>query len=113
MNYSYFEIGGQIVECQQHSTSIPSPLPSPSSFRGAPTALPVAQVQGQRKQKVAGGRKGDRTSERKQAAKVIGGAAIRAGVAILMVPDPLPLVDEIAGLVLIAGGAGLVYYSES
>jgi hypothetical protein len=38
---------------------------------------------------------------------------IRAGVAILMVPDPLPLVDEIAGIALIAGGAGLVYYSES
>jgi hypothetical protein len=113
MNYSYFEIGGQIVECQQHSTSIPSPLPSPSSFRGAPTALPVAQVQGQRKQKVAGGRKGDRTSMRKESAKLIGGGMIRAGVAILMVPDPLPVVDEIAGLALIAGGAGLVYYSES
>ncbi len=110
---SYFEIGGQIVECQQHSTSIPSPLPSPSSFRGAPTALPVAQVQGQRKQKVAGGRKGDHTSIRKESAKLIGGGMIRAGVAILMVPDPLPVVDEIAGLVLIAGGAGLVYYGEN
>jgi len=113
MNYSYFEIGGQIVECQQHSTSIPSPLPSASSFRGAPTDLPVAQVQAQRKQKVAGGRKADRTSIRKESAKLIGGGMIRAGVAILMVPDPLPLVDEIAGLALIAGGAGLVYYGEN
>ncbi len=77
---------------------------------GGPTALPVAQVQGQRKQKVAGGRKGDRTSIRKESAKLIGGGMIRAGVAILMVPDPLPVVDEIAGLALIAGGAGLVYY---
>lgn len=110
---SYFEIGGQIVECELHSTSISSPSPSPSSFRGAPTALPVAQVQGQRKQKVAGGRKGDRTSIRKESAKLIGGGMIRAGIAILMVPDPLPLVDEIAGVVLIAGGAGLVYYGEN
>jgi len=110
---SYFEIGGQIVECELHSTSISSPFPSPSSFRGAPTALPVAQVQGQRKQKVAGGRKGDRTSIRKESAKLIGGGMIRAGIAILMVPDPLPLVDEIAGVVLIAGGAGLVYYGEN
>ena len=113
MNYSYFEIGGHIVQCQQHSTSIPSPLSSPSSFRGAPTALPVAQVQAQRKQKVAGGRKGDRTSMRKESAKFIGGGMVRAGVAILMVPDPLPLVDEIAGIVLITGGAGLVAYGES
>jgi len=113
MNYSYFEIGGQLVECQLHSTSIPSPLFSPSSFRGAPTGRPVAQVQGQRKQKVAGGRKGDRTTIRKEGAKIVGGAMIRTGVAILMVPDPLPLVDEIAAVVLIAGGAGLVYYSES
>ena len=113
MNYSYFEIGGQLVECQQHSTSIPSPLSSPSSFRGAPTTPTVAQVQGQRKQKVAGGRKGDRTSIRKEGAKLVGGGMIRAGVAILMVPDPLPFVDEIAAVALIAGGAGLVYYSES
>lgn len=113
MNHSYFEIGGQLVECQQHSTFIPSPLPSPSSFRGAPTALPVAQVQAQRKQKVAGGRKGDQSSMAKESAKLIGSGMIRAGVAILMVPDPLPVVDEIAGLVLIAGGAGLVYYGES
>jgi len=110
---SFFEIGGQLVECQTRSTSIPSPLSSPSSFRGAPTALPVAQVQGQRKQKVAGGRKGEQTSVRKEGASLVGGGMIRAGVAILMVPDPLPLVDEIAAVVLIAGGAALVYYGES
>jgi len=113
MNYSYFEIGGQLVECQLHSTSIPSPLPSPSLFRGAPTARGVAQVQGQRNLKEAGGRKGDRTSVRKEGAKLVGGGMIRAGVAILMVPDPLPLVDEIAAVVLIGAGAALVYYGES
>ena len=113
MNYSYFEIGGQIVECQTRSTSIPSPLPSPSSFRGAPTGLPVAQVQGQRKQKVAGGRKGEQRTIHKEGAKLVGGGMIRAGVAILMVPDPLPLVDEIIAVSLIAGGATLVYLAEN
>jgi hypothetical protein len=112
MNYSYFEIGGQLVECQQHSTSIPSPLPSPSSFRGAPTGRAVAQVQGQRKQKVAGGRKGDLGIGRKMT-KTVGTTMIRTGVAILMVPDPLPLVDEIVAVSLIAGGATLVYLAEN
>ena len=110
MSYSYFEIGGQVVECQMHSTSIPSPQPSPSSFRGAPTDLSVAQVQEQRKQKVAGGRKGDRTIPM---AKLIGQGMIRTGVAILMVPDPLPFVDEIVGGILIGGGAVLIYASEN
>jgi len=110
---SFFEIGGHLVECQTRSTSIPSPLSSPSSFRGAPTALPVAQVQGQRKPKGAGGRKGEQTSISKEGASLVGGGMIRAGTAILMVPDPLPLVDEIAAVVLIAGGAALVYYGES
>ena len=109
---SYFEIGGQLVECQQHSTSIPSPLPSPSMFRGAPTGRAVAQVQAQRKQKVAGGRKGDRGIGRKMT-KTVGTTMIRTGVAILMVPDPLPLVDEIVAVSLIAGGATLVYLAEN
>ena len=113
MNYSYFEIGGQVVECQTRSTSTPSPLSSPSSFRGAPTGRAVAQVQAQRKQKVAGGRKGEQRTIHKEGAKLVGGGMIRAGVAILMVPDPLPLVDEIAAVVLIGAGAGLVYYGES
>ena len=112
MNYSYFEIGGQLLECQLHSTSIPSPLSSPSSFRGAPTTSTVAQVQAQRNGKVAGGRKGDHTSVSKQTAKMIGSGMIRAGIAILVVPDPLPIVDEVVGIVLIAGGAGLVAYAE-
>jgi len=113
MNYSYFEIGGHLVQCQTRSTSIPSPISSTSSFRGAPTGLPVAQVQAQRKQKVAGGRKVEKRTIHKEGAKLVGGGMIRAGVAILMVPDPLPLVDEIAAVALIAGGAGLVYYGES
>jgi hypothetical protein len=113
MNYSYFEIGGQVVECQTRSTSIPSPLSSPSSFRGAPTGRAVAQVQAQRKQKVAGGRKGEQPNVSDPMMKMIGTGMIRTGVAILMVPDPLPLVDEIVAVALIGGGATLVYLSEN
>jgi hypothetical protein len=45
--------------------------------------------------------------------KMIGTGMIRTGVAILMVPDPLPLVDEIVAVALIGGGATLVYLSEN
>jgi hypothetical protein len=55
---SYFEIGGQIVECQQHSTSIPSSLFSPSLFRGAPTHSRSAGASATESNN-SGGRKGD------------------------------------------------------
>jgi hypothetical protein len=38
----------------------------------------------------------------------VGHAAVRAGAAILLIPDPLPVVDELVGLGLLAGGAYLV-----
>jgi hypothetical protein len=37
--------------------------------------------------------------------------AIRTGVTILAVPDPLPVVDEVIGVTLIAGG--LIYHLAS
>ena len=39
---------------------------------------------------------------------MVGQAAARTGAAILLVPDPLPLVDEAVGLALLAGGVYLV-----
>ena len=44
--------------------------------------------------------------------KVIGQAAVRTGIAILAVPDPLPFVDEVAGITLVAGGTYLIATSE-
>ncbi len=41
--------------------------------------------------------------------RVVGANMVRAGVTILMVPDPIPLVDEIVGFGLIAIGGYLVY----
>ena len=39
---------------------------------------------------------------------VVGHAAVRTGAAILLVPDPLPFVDEAVGFALLASGAYLV-----
>lgn len=39
------------------------------------------------------------------AQQLVGQAMVRTGAAILMVPDPLPLVDEVVGGALVVGGA--------
>lgn len=39
---------------------------------------------------------------------IVGQAAIRTGALVMMTPDPLPLVDELAAGALIVGGAYLV-----
>lgn len=44
--------------------------------------------------------------------RLIGQAAVRTGIAILAVPDPLPFVDEVAGITLVAGGTYLIATSE-
>ncbi len=49
----------------------------------------------------------------KKAIGIMGQAAVRTGVAILLMPDPLPLIDELVGVTLIAGGMGAVYYSRT
>lgn len=41
----------------------------------------------------------------------IGSKAVQAGVAILSVPDPLPLIDEVAGVALIGFGFALILTS--
>jgi hypothetical protein len=56
---------------------------------------------------------GKSNSERKDLARIFGGGMIRAGIAILWVPDPIPFVDEVVGASLIGVGTGLVMYSES
>jgi len=41
---------------------------------------------------------------------VIANAMVRTGIAILLVPDPVPLVDELVAIGLIGGGLGLHAY---
>ena len=116
MNVSYFEIGGEIVECTDY-TSTPSSQYSPSLFRGAPTTSTVAQVQAQRNGKVAGGRKGDHYDTRKA---IHGGHRVKGGTRVLtrgltiaatlaVADGPLPFGDVLAAGVLIGVGAYLLY----
>lgn len=37
--------------------------------------------------------------------QVVGQAMVRTGVAILMVPDPLPLIDEVVAGAMVVGGS--------
>ncbi len=43
--------------------------------------------------------------------RMVGSGMVRTGVAILLVPDPLPLVDEIIGVGLIAVGTTIIAFS--
>ena len=113
---SYFEIGGHVV-----GTSISSPQFSASSFRGAPTTETVAQVQGQRNTKVAGGRKADHTStfdrDRAMALGEVPGRARRARMAfsiaftLAAVDGPLPVGDALAIAFLVGYGSYEIYKS--
>ena len=113
---SYFEISGKIVECS--STSHSSSSYSPSLFRGAPTRLTEGATP--RNQSVAGGRKGDHTSTSvddrhwgKQFAGMLGTGMVRVGVAVLFIPDPLPLADELVAAAMVGVGSGLIMISKS
>ena len=44
--------------------------------------------------------------------ETIGQVMVRAGVAILTVPDPLPVVDEVVGVVLVVGGTATLAYAR-
>jgi hypothetical protein len=43
--------------------------------------------------------------------RMVGANMVRAGVAILLVPDPVPLVDELVGAGLIAIGSTIIAFS--
>jgi hypothetical protein len=40
--------------------------------------------------------------------RMVGQAAVRTGIAILAVPDPIPIIDEVAGITLVVGGTYLI-----
>ncbi len=112
---SYFEIGGHIVECEttpQSSLSVATSRSQPRisySFdaRAAYLERPVELTS----PSVSTG------STSKQIIKnpyrrMIGSAMIRTGVAIAMVPDPIPLIDEVGAAALIYGGIYLHVTAE-
>jgi len=112
---TYFEISGHIVECEDELTSLLSPYSKVSAAerpeRGRTSARSQVSLIPQTSSKASSKR--SRSDKRKEGAAYIGAAAIRVGVAILWVPDPIPFVDEVIGAALIGAGTGLVLYSES
>ena len=44
--------------------------------------------------------------------RMLGQAMIRTGIAILAVPDPVPLIDEVVGVALVGGGATILYLEQ-
>ncbi len=111
---SYFEIGGHIVECGKFTS------PSSSKARVSAAERPErgrtsarSQVSSIPQTSSVSSSKPSGNDEYKDMAGIFGGGMIRAGIAILWVPDPLPFVDEVIGAALIGAGTGLVMYSES
>ena len=107
---SYFEIGGHIVECER--TGLTS-LPSSKSMvpvaerpeRGRISAKDQASSMPQTSSVAS-------VSDDDPFRSILGQGMIRTGVAILMVPDPVPFADEIVGAALIGVGAALVWSAE-
>lgn len=50
---------------------------------------------------------------KKKFIEFVGQGMIRTGGAILLVPDPLPVVDEMVGLGLLVGGVAAVEYANT
>lgn len=111
---SYFEISGHIVECSaDDNTSHPSSLPMVSVAERPERGRNSAKDETSSMSITSPSLAGKSNSERKDLARMFGGGMIRAGIAILWVPDPIPLVDEVIGAALIGAGSGLIMYSES
>ena len=112
---SFFEISGHIVECEDELTSLVSPYSKVSAAerpeRGRTAARSQASSMPQTSSVSSSKASGD--DEYKDMARMFGGGMIRAGIAILWVPDPIPFVDEVIGAALIGAGTGLIMYSES
>ena len=111
---SYFEIGGHIVECEttlQSSLSGDTSRSKPrilDSFdaRAAYAERPVELVSPNVSTPYSP------ASHSSQVKTMLGSAMIRTGIAILMVPDPIPLIDEVVGAGLIYGGAYVMSTAE-
>jgi len=103
---SYFEIGGHLVECStEDSTSLPS-----SKFGGIAAERPergrnsakAEEATTRVDQSLSG--YGTPRTYRNFALRMVANHMIRTGVIILMVPDPIPVVDEVLGAGLVYGG---------
>jgi len=107
---SYFEIGGHIVECETTPQSSLSRAIAPSQSRIS-ASFDARAAYMERPVELASSVVSSRSSSKQliqgPVRRMIGSAMIRTGVAILMVPDPIPVIDEVVGAGLIYGGVYL------
>lgn len=104
---SYFEIGGHIVECETTSQFSLSGVTSRSQPRIAGSFDARAAYLERPVERTSSSPSTGSTSKQiiqNPYRRMIGSAMIRTGVAILMVPDPLPIIDEVGGAALVYGG---------
>jgi len=107
---SYFEIGGHIVECQTTPQSFLSGSIARSQFRISASFDARAAYMERPVELTSSVVSSGSTSKQliqDPVRRMIGSAMIRTGVAILMVPDPIPVIDEVVGAGLIYGGVYL------
>ncbi len=110
---SYFEIGGHIVECStapQSSLSV-SRTPLIKSRKAADSRIVGEDARPSSRTAVLSAKYSPR-SHSSQVRTMLGSAMIRTGIAILIVPDPIPLIDEVVGAGLIYGGAYVMSTAE-
>ena len=108
MSYTtYFEIGGHTVECEVMDDVPTEGTPISRRMVGASPEPSVVSRPAGSLGKITHTNK--HVQKENTMGKMLARGSIRAGVAILSVPDPLPFVDELAGVVLIGVGAGYLY----
>ena len=110
MSSSFFEIAGEVIELELDATERVYGRPSPtglSSLLAMDSESPKGLSKPERHHAVATG-----GGDLKQFSKyqMIGRGMAGAGAAILMTPDPLPLVDEVVGAGMVVVGTAMFYW---
>jgi len=110
MSYTtYFEIGGHTILCEVMDDVATEGTPISRRTVGASPAPSVVNRLAGSIGKITHVNKYEPKQKDNTMGKMLARGAVRAGVAILSVPDPLPFVDEAVGVVLVGAGAAYLY----
>jgi hypothetical protein len=107
---TFFEIAGEVIELELDATERAYGRPSPtglSSLLAMDSESPKGLSKPERHHAVAAGG-GDLQQFTKF--QMIGRGMAGAGASILMVPDPLPYVDELVGATMVVAGTAMFYW---
>ncbi len=107
---SYFEIDGVIIECEDEE-SLPR-IPNPLMGRWEVEEITRGELRDLEVDAKYEKEPAASESDLKQFSKfqMIGRGMAGAGAAILSVPDPLPLVDEVVGAGMVIVGTAMFYW---